>query len=217
MLMPTRADPEGVLPQRAVADGALLQLEDPAVHAITDFTREQPITIDEERDIDAALQDMIRFGVRALLVVRGHRVVGLITSYDIQGERPLQYLQTSNYTRHQDLRVGHIMTPLSELQSVDWASIEKARAGDLLTVIAQTGLTHLIVLEKSQGVLPVVRALVSRARLERQLSNSARPAPRRERAASLLEPGDGRDAGYGHEQGSAQVHADRGEGPERSP
>jgi len=217
MLLPMKADSEGVLPQRAGAEGPLLAADAPAVEAITDFTREQPITIDEERDIDAALQDMIRFGVRALLVVRGQRVVGLITSYDIQGERPLQYLQNSNYTRHQDLRVGHIMTPLSEVQSVDWASIENARAGDLLSVIAQTGVTHLLVLERGEGVPPVVRALVSRARLERQISKSARPAPRRERAASLFEPGDGRDARYGHEQGSAQVHADRREGPERSP
>ena len=36
---------------------------------------------------------MIRFGVRALLVVRDQRTMGLITSYDIQGERPLQFLQ----------------------------------------------------------------------------------------------------------------------------
>jgi hypothetical protein len=216
MLLPMKADSEGVLPQRAGAEGPLLAADAPAVDAITDFTREQPITIDEERDIDAALQDMIRFGVRALLVVRGQRVVGLITSYDIQGERPLQYLQNSNYTRHQDLRVGHIMTPLSEVQSVDWASIENARAGDLLSVIAQTGVTHLLVLERGEEVPPVVRALVSRARLERQISKSARPAPRRERAASLLEPGDGRDARNGHEQGSAQVHADRRESPERS-
>src|SRR5580658_5233514 len=102
---------KGVLPRRSVSDGQFLDPGDPAIHAITDFTREHPVTVDEERQIDAALEDMIRVGVRALLVVRDQRIVGLITSYDIQGERPLQFLQTSNYSRHQDIRVGHIMTP----------------------------------------------------------------------------------------------------------
>jgi CBS-domain-containing membrane protein len=63
---------------------------------------------DEERQIDESLQDMIRHGVRALLVTREDRVTGLITSYDIQGEKPLQFLQNSNYRRHQDICVGHM-------------------------------------------------------------------------------------------------------------
>src|SRR5438552_5494808 len=85
---------QGVLPRRAVIDGQFLDPTDPAIHAVTDFTREHPATIDEERQIDDALEDMIRIGVRALLVVREQRVVGLITSYDIQGEKPLQFLQS---------------------------------------------------------------------------------------------------------------------------
>src|SRR3984957_11977698 len=89
---------EGVLPRRSVLDGQFLTSSDPAIHAITDFTREHPVTVDEERQIDAALEDMIRLGVRAMLVVREQRIVGLITSYDIQGERPLQFLQSSTYS-----------------------------------------------------------------------------------------------------------------------
>jgi CBS domain-containing protein len=169
-LMPATSFREGVLPRRSVADGQFLDPSDPAIHAITDFTREHPVTVDEERQIDAALEDMIRLGVRALLVVREQRIVGLITSYDIQGERPLQFLQTSNYTRHQDIRVGHIMTPWDKLLAVDWESIQAARAGDLLHVLDEAQMTHLLVIEggKKHGV-PVVRALVSRARLARQL------------------------------------------------
>jgi len=161
---------EGVLPRRSVSDGQFLDPSDPAIHAITDFTREHPVTVDEERQIDAALQDMIRLGVRALLVVREQRIVGLITSYDIQGERPLQFLQTSNYTRHQDIRVGHIMTPWDKLLAVDWDSIQAARAGDLLHVMEEAEMTHLLVIEGGKkNTVPIVRALVSRARLARQL------------------------------------------------
>jgi len=169
-LVPAGNFNEGVLPRRSVSDGHLLDPGDPAIHAITDFTREHPVTVDEDRQIDAALEDMIRVGVRALLVVRDQRIVGLITSYDIQGERPLQFLQTSNYSRHQDIRVGHIMTPWDHLLAVDWDSILSARAGDLLHVLEEAEMTHLLVIERGKkNASPIVRGLVSRARLARQM------------------------------------------------
>lgn len=169
-LMPITNFSEAVLPRRSVSDGHFLDPNDPALQAITDFTREHPVTVDEERQIDDALGDMIHLGVRAMLVMREQRIVGLITSYDIQGERPLQFLQTSNYSRHQDIRVGHIMTPWDELLALDWDSIQSARAGDLLQVLEEAGLTHLLVIERGKkNASPIVRALVSRARLARQL------------------------------------------------
>ena len=60
---------EGLLPRRSVADGQFLYPGDPAIHAITDFTREHPVTVGADRQIDDALNDMIRLGVRALLVL----------------------------------------------------------------------------------------------------------------------------------------------------
>ena len=174
-LMPTTKFSEAVLPRRSVSDGQFLDPNDPALQAITDFTREHPVTVDEERQIDDALGDMIHLGVRAMLVMREQRIVGLITSYDIQGERPLQFLQTSNYSRHQDIRVGHIMTPWDKLLALDWDSIQSARAGDLLQVLEEAGLTHLLVIERGKkNASPIVRALVSRARLARQLRGMRR-------------------------------------------
>ena len=69
-------------------DGRRIALTDPAVRVVTDFMLEQPLTVAEDRLIDEALREMIVAGVRAL-VVHGDLVTGLITSYDIQGERPL--------------------------------------------------------------------------------------------------------------------------------
>jgi CBS domain-containing protein len=161
---------EGVLPRRSVSDGQFLDPGDPAIHAMTDFSREYPVTIDEERQIDDALDDMIRFGVRALLVVREQSIVGLITSYDIQGERPLQFLQSSTYRRHHEIRVGHIMTPWDKLLALDWGTVQSARAGDLLHLLDEAEMTHLLVIEHGKkSTPPIVRGLVSRARLARQL------------------------------------------------
>src|SRR5258708_18111009 len=167
----TRFD-AGVLTGRSMARGQELRSSDPAVLAVTDFTREHPVTIDPERQIDDALDDMMRMGVRALLVVRDQRIVGLITSYDIQGERPLQFLQSSTYSLHRDIRVAHIMTPWHVLTAINWETLQTMRAGDLLQVLDHAGLTHIIVVEADRaGASCMVRALVSRARLVRQLGD----------------------------------------------
>jgi CBS domain-containing protein len=189
-----------VLPRRSILDGRPLELSDPAIYALTDFKRDYPMTVDAERQIDDALSDMIRLSVRALLVAKEKRLVGLITSYDIQGERPMQFLQSSNYSRHEDIRVVHVMTPWDELMALDWDHVEAARAGELLMLFEQTNLTHLLIVEVDRKTShSTVRALASRARLLRQLGERA----------SALEPGHRRDTGEGHQQRSPQVRPNR--------
>jgi CBS domain-containing protein len=199
-LLPMRRFGDPALPRRSVLDGQPIELNDPAIYAISDFKRDYPMTVDAERQIDDALSDMIRLSVRALLVAKEQRLVGLITSYDIQGERPMQFLQSSNYSRHQDIRVVHVMTPWDELLALDWEHLEAARAGDLLLLFEQTNLTHLLVIEVDRKTsISTVSALASRARLLRQLGERA----------SALEPGHRRDAGEGHQQRSGHVRPNR--------
>lgn len=163
-------DGGAALPWRSVADGPPLSQTDPAILVVTDFTREHPVTVEDDRQIDDALQDMIRLGVRSLLVHKEQRIVGLITSYDIQGERPIQFLQNSNFSRHGDIRVGDIMTPWAKLVGVDWVRLQSVDIGDVLGLFKDTGLTHLLVLEANQGgSRTVLRGLISRARIERRL------------------------------------------------
>jgi CBS domain-containing protein len=199
-LLPMRRFGDPALPRRSVLDGQALELGDPAIYAVTDFKRDYPMTVDAERQIDDALSDMIRLSVRALLVAKEQRLVGLITSYDIQGERPMQFLQSSNYSRHQDIRVVHVMTPWDELMALDWEHVEAARAADLLLIFERTNLTHLLIVEVDRKTSSsTVRALASRARLLRQLGERA----------SALEPGHRRDAGESHQQRSHHVRPNR--------
>ncbi len=199
-LVPMRRFGDPVLPRRSILDGRPLELADPAIYALTDFKRDYPMTVDAERQIDDALSDMIRLSVRALLVAKEQRLVGLITSYDIQGERPMQFLQSSNYSRHEDIRVVHVMTPWDELLALDWDHVEAARAGELLMLFEQTNLTHLLVIEVDRKTShSTVRALASRARLLRQLGERA----------SALEPGHRRDAGEGHQQRPDEMRPNR--------
>ena len=156
-----------VRPQ-ALAKGRLA-LSDPAVRVVTDFMLEQPLTVAEDRLIDEALREMIVAGVRALLAVHGDMVTGLITSYDIQGERPLQFLRSSNFSRHDEIEVGHIMTPWDQVPTLDWRAVRTECVADIVKFFKDTRATHGAILEYfDQGAI-FVRGLVSRTQLERQL------------------------------------------------
>ena len=158
-------------PSREPAE-ARLALTDPAVRVVTDFVWDQPATVPEELSIDDALREMIRAGVRALMVVRGEVVTGLITSYDIQGERPLQFLAASGYRRHDEIEVGHIMTRWERVPTLDWHALGRARISDVAAFFKSTWATHVVVVEQRDGETSAVRGLISRARLERQLGHA---------------------------------------------
>ncbi len=178
--------------RRAVESEAHVSATDPALAVMVDFVRDHPVTIGPERHIDEALQDMRASGVRTLLVIRQGAVVGLITAYDIQGERPLQFIQSSDCVHdtclHRDVTVGDIMTPLEQLPVLKLDDVAVARVGDLLETFKATAQTHLVVIESESADAIRVRGLISCARLERQLglSPGAAPQHRIEREVTLL-------------------------------
>jgi DeoR family transcriptional regulator, catabolite repression regulator len=166
------SSPAAKLWRPAAAEARRLTLNDPAVLVATDFTREAPVTVTEDRPIDEALRDMIIAGVRALLVIHGDLVSGLITSYDIQGERPLKFLRATSYTRHDEIEVGHVMTPWDRVLRVNWPWIARARVHEIVELFRRTDATHLVVVENVEHRGVFVRALISRARVARQLGYS---------------------------------------------
>jgi len=159
----------GVLPIRRPAEYCQeLKVKDSAVHAMTDFTSKFAITVAPDRQIDGALADMRRLSVRAMLVVRAESVVGLITSYDIEGPRPARFAERLQATR-EDITVGDIMTEWEDLPTLDWSTVQTARISDLLEIFAGVGVMHLLVLESDERGAEVVRGLISRSRIQRQL------------------------------------------------
>ncbi len=153
---------------RTTADVPYLKLSDAAVRAMTDFTRDPAFSVAEDERIDAALDEMFRHGVRALFTLRDGQVTGLITSYDIQGERPQQLLARSTDLRREDIRVLDVLTPWSELGLITFDAVQSARVSDVMERFDITACTHLVVIQGSQGSVEV-RGLLSRTRLRRQL------------------------------------------------
>lgn len=157
-----------ILPFRSTMDPRFLRPSDLALRVMTDFARHDAFTIEEDRPIEEALDDMFRLGVHALLATRDDRVTGLVTSYDIQGERPRQLIRRSPNLRREHIRVHDIFTPWSELPAIGWETVRQARVSDLLEIFNEAQCTHLAVLETA-GKSVLVRGLISHMWLQRQL------------------------------------------------
>ncbi|MHB1668621.1 CBS domain-containing protein [Thiomonas sp.] len=146
---------------------------------MTDFACEYPVVAGPEEQIDNALQDMVRFGVRALVVVEQGAMVGLITAQDILGERPMQFLASQACTHdtclHRDVLVGDIMTPVAELPVLALDALFAAQVGDLAETFRATSQTHLVIIENEPGQRSRLRGLVSRTRLGRQVGMDIAP------------------------------------------
>jgi len=159
----------GVLPSRRPADYQELKSNDPAWHAMTDFTSKFAITVAPDRQIDAALADMVRLSVRAMLVMRADSIIGLITSYDIEGSRPARFAERPQVTRREDITVGDIMTEWQDLPTLDWHTVQAARISDLIEIFEGMRVMYLLVVESDGRGAEVVRGLISRSRIERHL------------------------------------------------
>ena len=93
------------------------QPTDPASQAMTDFKNGPMITTPSSTSIGLALQQMKLSGARFTFVVdeRG-ALVGSVTSYDIQGEKPIRFMQSVDQSHTtgawRDVAVEDIMEPV---------------------------------------------------------------------------------------------------------
>jgi CBS domain-containing protein len=160
-----------ILPLRALGGSLAIRLRpsDPAQQAMLDFARIHAVTVRDDRGIESALDDMWRAGVRALLALRDGQVIGLVTDADIEGGRTARFLEAHPELQREQVPVREILTPCEEIPSVDWETIRGARVSDLLELFETAGYAHLAVFERANDESALLRGLVSRARLERQL------------------------------------------------
>src|SRR5580658_3471341 len=106
-----------------------LQDNNSAFRALTDFRSEYPTAVNADSSIDDALANMIRLGVRTLVVTQQRMdsvdpyLVGLITAYDIERERPHRLRRTTRLNWPEDVIVADVVTPWDELPLVNYESL----------------------------------------------------------------------------------------------
>lgn len=120
---------------------------DPAVRVMTDFSRVVPITVEPIVSIDLALRKMKDSGVRLLLVTDPRdNISGIITSYDIQGEKPIKMSEESRI-HHTKITVEKIMTPLEQMPAFDYAFVLQSLVRHVIATMKALERQHALVVE----------------------------------------------------------------------
>ncbi len=150
------------LPERVTSDS-------PATDVMSDLTKVAAITIGPCAKLDAAQERMIASAVRLLLVTDQHNsVLGLITTTDLQGERPMKYLQEVGGKR-EDIFVRDIMTPQDQLEVLFMDDVANARVGNVVETLKRVGRQHALVVDVDEGGHQRVRGIFSTKQISKQL------------------------------------------------
>ncbi|MEC5384599.1 CBS domain-containing protein [Uliginosibacterium sp. H3] len=151
---------------------------------MTDLSRVPAATISPLASVEEANQSMILRGVRLLLVVsESSRIVGVITSTDTLGEKPMVTAQ-SRSVRRSDLTVADIMVPVSNVEAMSIEDVRRSSVGDIALTLQNAGRAHaLVVSANAQGALSLV-GIFSVSQIARQLGI---PIQTHERARTFAE------------------------------
>lgn len=154
--------------RRADAAGLRVTADSPALEVMTDFAVVDAVRVRANVPIDAALEQMKSAGVRLLFVLGpGDELLGVVTSQDIEGEKPVRFQREIGITRAEVL-VRDIMTPHDNLEVLLLDEVRHARVGDIVATLKRMGRQHAMVVE-SVGEGTRLRGLFSTSRISRQL------------------------------------------------
>jgi len=151
-------------------DPERVRIDSPALSVMTDLRQIPAATIDVEAPVDAANRFMIRRGVRLLLVSDDERrVLGLITSNDVLGEKPVKFALERGIKR-QDIRVRDIMIPCESLEVLRYVDLIHAEVGHVVATLQRAGRQHALVSDMgTDGKTETVRGIFSASQIARQL------------------------------------------------
>ena len=154
--------PTQVLPDRVT-------LEDPATSVMTDLKKVSVITVRAKTPMDNAHEKMKRYGVRTLFVLdESDKVLGLLTTTDLLGEKPMRFLQHMGGT-HADVMVRDIMTPQRQLEVLSVQDVAAAKVGHVLATLKAAGRHHAMVVEEDANGTQSICGIFSATQIARQL------------------------------------------------
>jgi CBS domain containing-hemolysin-like protein len=159
-----------VLPQQR-----RVTLEDAAIEVMTDFLAVRAITVPASVSIQYAYQRMRSNRIHLLLVTDDRNVIlGLITSTDIEGEKPLQQMHERG-VRRDEIMVSDIMTPRERLEAVLMEEVLRVRVGHIVATLQAVGRRHAMVIDYDEADRQRIRGLFAVSQLNRQLGTAIEP------------------------------------------
>lgn len=167
---------EATFHQPILARPPSVKLDDPAIAVMTDFRRIRAITVPESVPMEFAAQRMRANRVHLLLVTDDRNVIlGLVTSTDIEGEKPLVLIQKHRIRRN-EITVRDVMTPADRLEVIEMSDVLRACVGHIVATFHAVGRQHAMVIDRDDNGDRRVRGLFAVSQLTRQLGTIVEPA-----------------------------------------
>ena len=163
---------------------SLISESSPATSVMTDLTVVKAVQIESSASIDAINEKMIASGVR-LLFVNNHegKLVGLVTSVDTLGEKPIRFIQ-ENGVRRDEIEAADIMTPITKFEGIPYSEIRNATVADVVEVFENSRRHHLLVICNKKEI-PYIQGLISASHVARVLDREITQSQRADSFAQL--------------------------------
>ena len=149
----------------------LVRLDSPASEVLTDFRKIPAETLTTNTLATTALTKMQINQVKSLLIEEKNKIIGMITSKDIQDIKAGAIAQKLDINMS-DLTVNMLMTSFDNLISIQDSVLSNARVGHIVQLMRHNSVNHCIVVkkikEKTEDKFSVV-GIFSAARISRQL------------------------------------------------
>ena len=144
-------------------------LDSPALEVMTDLSKVAAVTIEPSASVLSANEYMIARAVRSLFVTAadGH-VLGLVTTTDVLGERPVR-VSHARGVRRNELVVTDVMTPIDAIVAMRMEDVRAAKVGHVVASLKQAGRHHELVAEMRPGAGMQIRGIFSASQIARQL------------------------------------------------
>jgi CBS-domain-containing membrane protein len=177
--LPTFRFPEGTcIPQAQSERHGAVTMNSPAIQVMTDLTTVSAATVLPQASLASAEGAMIQQGVRMLFVASKIPCVdGIVTVNDIHGPAAMELVRQRR-VRHGDLSVSDVMTPLQNLDAIEFATLSRATVAQVVATLKQFGRHHLLVIEDATPASSArVRGIISETQVQRQLGTPLHIAP----------------------------------------
>ena len=176
--------PRHTMSQQAKVDRRMMErptnvnLDEPALSVMTDLSQVTPFCIEPNATIEKANDNMIACGVRSLFVTNyDGELLGLITSSDVLGEKPVQHIKENGGTR-MDIFVQDIMIDKDALDVLYKTDVEKASVGDIVETMKILDRQHALVMDTNADGKQTVFGMFSTTQIGRQINTPLEPMSR---------------------------------------
>lgn len=148
----------------------IVHLDDPAVHVMTDFKQANAVIIHPEATISEAGMEMRVCHTHLLLVTnKDNLVIGLISSEDILGEKPLAVTR-ERQIRRDEILVRMVMTRQEQIVAFDSDNVRYAKVGNVVQTLHEAKQHYALVVEiEPTNSKQIVRGLFSLSQISKQL------------------------------------------------